>query len=560
MNVLNRRHFLQSTGAVSVSVLPHPIHADEKYHAEIVQKHDGEVQRLLSLQITDHTNRWRGGYADQYGLVHSHSAANLLKQFIAAYGCEQSNYYKDQSVIDRIHLAAEHLNRMQNEQGNIDLVTTNFNSPPDTGFVVHNAGTAAHLAQKHKEDEILQWIKPFLLRAGHALTVGGIHTPNHRWVVCAALAQIHELFPDETYVQRINQWLAEGIDIDEDGMYTERSTTVYNAVTNNALVTIAHKLKRMELLEPVRKNLDAMQYLLHPNGEVVTEISRRQDSNTRGDLRRYWFALRYLAIHDRNGRYAAMLQPHEPQQRDFAALMEYPELNQPLPETEPIPTQYEKIFAAAEITRIREDKMSATVIHTNSSRLFSLHHGDAVINAVRMAAAFFGKGQLIPQQMERRGDVFYFKQSLSAPYYQPLIPSRIVAANGEAWSQSRLERKQSGICYLYYEVELKRVEHGFELMLKATGTNDVPVSVEINLREGGELKGVTKVNHTDDAWLLSSGMAEYQRGGSVIRFGPGKSENTYIQVRGAEDKLPGPSVYLTGYTPMEHTILFECVQ
>jgi hypothetical protein len=29
-------------------------------------------------------------------------------------------------------------------------------------------------------------------------------------------------------------------------------------------------------------------------------------------------------------------------------------------------------------------------------------------------------------------------------------------------------------------------------------------------------------------------------------------------VRGASPKLAGPSVYLCGYTPFDHTVVFEC--
>jgi hypothetical protein len=46
-------------------------------------------------------------------------------------------------------------------------------------------------------------------------------------------------------------------------------------------------------------------------------------------------------------------------------------------------------------------------------------------------------------------------------------------------------------------------------------------------------------------------------GGDAVRFGPGLRQHIYTQVRGAEPKLPGTSVYLCGYTPFDHTLTFE---
>ncbi len=553
--MLDRRTLLQSSAILGGLALSQTIQAKDLYPEDVVKAHDQTVAELLSKQITDPANRWLGGYANQYGLVNPHSAAHILKKFVTAYVCRQSKYFETPVIKERIQLAVNHLLHAQNDQGNIDLLTTNFNSPPDTGFVVHNVATAARLAYIEEETEILDWIKPFLLNAGKALSVGGIHTPNHRWVVCAALAQIHELFPNQAYIDRIDEWLAEGIDIDDDGMYTERSTTVYNAVTNNALVTVAHKLERFELLDPVVKNLQAMRFLVHPNGDVVTAISRRQDLNTRGDLRRYWFGLRYMALRQLDGGFSWMLDTIEPHAVDLSALMEYPELNQPLPKAVSFKT-YDQEFKEAGITRRLKDNISSTVVHTGNSRFFSFHYGEAVVNAVRFATAFFGKGQFVPDTYEQLEDGFYFKQSLTGPYYQPLDPPRKIEASGIAWSAARQEREQSEVCHMHYEVWLLYLTDGFEIKIQAEGTDNVPVAVEINLRDGGELSGVKPVEHTPNAWVLPGGMAEYKMGNDVIRFGPGIAENTYVQVRGADDKLPGPSVYLTSYTPFKHQLKF----
>ena len=120
------------------------------------------------------------------------------------------------------------------------------------------------------------------------------------------MAGLFKLYGEQKYLRRAEQWLAEGIDQDADGQYTERSTIGYNGITNRALVLIADWLNRPEYLAPVRKNLDASLYLLHADGEVVTEISRRQDLNQRGTMSNHWPPLAYMAWKDRNGQYATL--------------------------------------------------------------------------------------------------------------------------------------------------------------------------------------------------------------------------------------------------------------
>ena len=523
--------------------------------SRIIENHDRSVDRLLDSQVTDPTSRWRGAAPDRNGLHQPGSAGGILETFTAAFFHPQSKYHQCNRLIERMKLAADFLIRSQSPQGNIDLLTTNFNSPPDTGFVVHKVAAAANLARLYEKEDLLAMMEPFLRNAGRGMAEGGVHTPNHRWVVCSALAQIHELFPDPSYIQRIDQWLAEGIDIDEEGQYTERSTTVYNAVTNRTLVVMAKKLNRPDLLEPVRCNLDAMLYLLHPDYEVVTEISRRQDINTRGTMAQYWFPLRYLANLNDNGCYATLVQHLEPQHARLATLMEYPELNQPLPKLIPIPDNYEKQYPLSKIARIRRGKTSATLLLGGNSRILALRHGAAVINAVRFASAFFGKGQFIPTTAEKRTGAFYFEQFLEAGYYQPLDPPRNVPAR--AWGAVRRERRQTEIARLHYSAVVTEMENGFKMHIRAEGTDNVPLAIEINLREGGKITGCQPAPDVEDAYLASSEQVTYQMGGDIIRIGPCLCENSYTQIRGAQPKLPGPSVYLTAYTPFDHTLTLE---
>jgi hypothetical protein len=285
---------------------------------------------------------------------------------------------------------------------------------------VHGVASAAAIAARANERHLVDLLRPFLVKAAGAIVVGGVHTPNHRWVVCSALAQLHELFPNASYVRRIDEWLAEGIDIDADGQFTERSTLTYNTVINRALVVMATKLRRPELLDPVRQNLRALPYLLHGDGEIVTEISRRQDQYMRGGIGGYWFPLAYLAVTEKDAQFATMAAEAAEEGVELAAVMEYPELLEPLAAPAPLADDYEKLFTDVGIARIRRGAMSATLVLGGSSRLLTLRSGGAVLEGVRFATSFFGKAQFVPESVEKRGDTYHFRQSLEAPYYQPL--------------------------------------------------------------------------------------------------------------------------------------------
>lgn len=524
------------------------------FDPELAARYDKSAEDLLKRQNTNPNDRHRGSMPDETGLYFMGTAAGILETFASAFLCPQSKFHKNKLMIARAGLAAAYLTREQLPDGNAFLPITNFNSPPDTAFIVNGVATTAWNARQYGSQEVFKMVEPFLQKAAGALVRGGVHTPNHRWVVCSALAQLHALFPSPEIVKRIDQWLAEGIDIDSDGQFTERSAYTYNPIVDRSFVIIAKKLNRPELLEPVRRNLNAMLYLIHADYEVVTEFSRRQDLNQRGTIAPYWFSYAHLARTDKNGQFATIANRFAPVAASLGALLEYPELREQGPAPAAVPGNYEKIFPKIGVARIRRGPVSATVL-SGQNRFFLLRHGAAVIGAVRFASAFFGKGQFASETMEQRDGGFYLTQSLSGPYYQPMDPSRRITVDN--YDSTRRERKQSEVCRLEQSVFIKESGNGFSVRIQSGGTNDVPLAIEINLREGGKVDGCESLPKVTDGWILPQGFAVYRAGADAIRFGPGAAPHKYTQVRGADVKLPGPSVYITGYTPFDRTLTFE---
>jgi hypothetical protein len=296
-------------------------------------------------------------------------------------------------------------------------------------------------------------------------------------------------------------------------------------------------------------------FLVHPNGQVVTEISRRQDQYKPGSLRRYYLPYRYMAIRDQNGDFAAMTQLIEEKvgqalSGELLYLLENPEYLKSLPSSLPLPDNYVRHFAASGLVRFRQGLSSMSVL-SNNSTFFSMHQGEAVLQGLRFASAFFGKGQF-QGRLTFSGGRCELVQELKGPYYQPL-PSGVIPYG--TWPPgNRLRRKQTEVQELTSRVTISIDGGHCECRIEITGTERVPVSVELSFRKGGSFVGVGQIEGLPEAHSLKEGFGEYRVGTDAIRFGPGRMDHSWVQLRGAEPKLEGQSVFLTGFTPFEQTI------
>lgn len=540
------------------------IHADTmpEWLRALVKQADKSIESLLTYQVKDPQSPDLGGLRDGFDLLNPHSTSALIQYGANGLFSPASRFYRSKELLADMNLAALYLIKIQHSDGTIDLLSTNFHSTPDTGFLVKRLAMAYKLIEQSGTDgadQMLPNLKTFLLRGGDALSVGGIHTPNHRWVVSAALTKLNELWPNPKYVARVEQWLAEHIDIDRDGQYNEKSTFIYSSLTDRLLITVGKGLKKPELFDAVRKNLDMTMYYVHPNAEIVTDASGRQDKAIVGTLENCYYPYRYFAIKDGNGQYAAMCRLIEKTaSAKTVGFLDYfltdPSLWVELPAEKPVPVNYVKTFAYSGLVRIRRDRWDSTLI-ANNPVWFTFMKGNAVLQGVRFVSSFFGKGQFQSEKILENGNEWVLTQKLDGPYFQP-YPKESIAPDGDWEKMPRNFRPQSEVQTLETKITVRETSGGMEIDVVTNGTERVPATLELIFRPGGTLKGVSKIENTKDAWLLKEATGSYELDGDTISFGPGLALHKNIALRGALPAMEAPTVFLTGFTPFKHVIRF----
>jgi hypothetical protein len=531
-----------------------------QWMVQLIQLNDQHLKNYPAIKVKDKAHIYYGGYYNGYEIPNPGSTWSFVIAACVAISCSESSNYRSVDLLKEIKEAIECLLKMQHEDGTIDLLDTNFHSTPDTGFMVKRIVPAYTFLKKSGtpgSEPVLALFEKLLLQAGECLVRGGIHTPNHRWVVSAALTQLNNVWPNPRYVARIEEWLSEHIDLDPDGQYNEKSTYGYSGVVDRVLITISKGLNKPWILDAVRKNLKMMRYYLHPNGEVVTEASSRQDKGQIGTMENYYYPLRYLALLDNDGEFAAMCRLIEKTSFNSLAgfliyFLEDETIYKELPADKPLPVNYVKAFPYSGVVRMRKADWDATLLSSNPAWL-NFHKEKLALQGMRVAASFFGKGQFQTEAIEQNGNSWVLKSKLDGPYYQP-YPKDKIDPNGDLNKMPRSLRAKSEVQYLDTTVTVTPNEKSLVVDIDMKGTDGVPVTLELIFRRGGEFQGVQAHPTQKDAYLFAGKEAVYSKDNQQIKFGPGKIEHKWLQLRGALPAMDAPTVYITGYTPFKHQL------
>ncbi|NEE04678.1 hypothetical protein [Phytoactinopolyspora halotolerans] len=603
-NGMDRRNFLRTASAGLIAI-PSALTwmagaASPSTRSSVALTDDGEVDEpALSVLVNAADEIGSGALRSDVGAGSPRSQARTIRRLVAPFVSPRSQHHHSGAFVDSILERLRVLERQQHDNGTFTI--GNIQSPPDTGFLIEDLGVMVSLLRVDdhpRRRALAQPIERMMRRAGSGLVNGGVHTPNHRWKIVSALARINDVRPDAAYVQRIDDWLAEGIDQFPDAMYSERSPTYAAEVTNLSLLAAAWVLDRPELLDGVRRNLEMYLYLTEENGEVEAIHSRRQDQDHRLKyVRDFYLQYREFALRDHDGRFTAVVKGIE--QRDaghlgdaFANVLERPELIAVLPEPSELPTDYAEFFPSAQLARVRRGTTSASVfggtdwyhdgeqthlfnrigsgISTNPTFL-KLRRGEAVLEAVRMSPVFFSMGHFRSNGLEVVDDgVYRLHNELAIPYALPLPDEHrredgdyrhTNSIDGRYFSKLDFPNRPHHFVTLRSQVLVTEVTGGFDLDFTVDETDDVNVTIELSFRSGGELTGVESLDD-DGAYRLLGGHGSYRVGDDVITFGPGNdtgvvdmaSGEQYSVHNGNLPPLSDTRVYITGVTPFEHRL------
>ncbi|TCO49278.1 hypothetical protein EV646_103256 [Kribbella antiqua] len=510
------------------------------------------------------------------------NVARKARRLVSGYVWGKSSYYHDASLLAPLQWLVEQLAARQHEDGLYDV--GNLHSPPDSSFAIQDVCMIYGLLDADDQAATLPQraiLEKVLKKAGPALAGGGVHTPNHRWEISAALARTHHLFPDRRYAARIDDWLDEGIDATPDGIYSERSSTYASEVTNHCLVTVAWLRDKPELLEYVERNLDATLYFIEPNGEVDTVASRRQDQNRIREVWWYLTQFRELALHTGDGRFSTVAKSIEQRGTgelgDFLAeVLERPEIAAVLPAAQPAPTDFVQHFPSQASARIRHGARTASVfggtdfhdipvissgLSTNPT-FFKLRNGAAILDSVRLSPVFFSTGHFRADGMRRVGpNTYKLSQEVKVPYHLPL-PKRYrrsdglyaLTLDGRFYASMDFPHRPKQYRTLRTDVTIVELGNGWDLSFEFDG-DETSYAIELCFRTGGTLAGVDALDASGN-YQLSSGTGSYTVGSDRISFGPGNGATrvgmdpgeryTYL---GGSLTPDGQRVYLTGRTP-----------
>ncbi len=537
------------------------------HYMTILKDSDKRVRRSLAIQITDSNDQINyGGFRDSDSLVESKFAIYRMTTMMTCYMNQDSYWYQNSDLYNRILLAINFISRSQRENGFFDLNNCNFYSAPDTAFCVKRLLPVYCYMKNNSTTEqirhVRELVENIIIKAADAMNQGGFHTPNHRWAIASVMMFCSVLFDNASYSETANRYLLEGIDCNEDGEYSERSAGNYNRICNDAMILLSVALKNDSYLNYVERNLEMMMNYIEPDDSIFTNNSTRQDRGVKLYPKDYYFEYLYLGNRLNRPDFLAAANyimdiVHRHNLSSMDCLIHYmncPELIGLETDKCSLPTVYGKYFLESGLVRKRNNNYSYSLVK-NSPAFFYFQHGDLAVG-IRIGASFCEHRYFIPQDLKEVSSSSYLlSQTMVGWYYLPFTEK---PSTTDWWSMKNDTRDKLLGPDLSFTVKTTEIENGIDFHIITEGIDKAPLRIELAFDAGARIdnESFTIEGLSGAGILAKSGIIKASKGEYSITAGPAFAVHDYTAGKfGSAGRNPNCfTVYFTDLTCFDHTI------
>lgn len=564
----------------------------ERYMEFLIHSAQKRVDQFLKLQVTDPGQPDYGAIKTE--MLETKPTIYVLACAAAVYCCKDSRYWHDARLLEAMNLAMDFVGRYQRDNGGLDYPSCNFNSAADTSFCFKRLIGAYRLFELYEPhaaevESLKAKYKLVMKKALGMICSGGFHTPNHRWGIAAALMQGAGLFAEDQIwsgelLHRADLYLAEGIDGNAEGEYAERSTGNYNAVVNQAMMSMYEESGDVEFLGYVARNLNMMQTYIDPDDTIFTQNSTRQDQGKSDYPDKYFYQYLYMAAAatDPSAPYAGYHQLfdgaahkiiHDCRERGDLApdclhiIMLHKEMEEYHFQNYGYLATYRKYYEDAGVLRVKTPLFGYSVLKGKSAFLY-LKAGSMPVfvkigESIGSCRNFIADtieveaGHETKTESECNPVICRLESVVNASYYLPFQEKQ---STSDWWKMDHASRDILVNSQLKTNVVITQEEDGLTLEILTEGLSSVPVRVEICVPAGAVLENSQFHQSTGkgEGIILRDGTVTLRQGEQVMEIGPGFGTHEFKgHYSGEEANDSGYTIWMNDYTPFERKIRFR---
>jgi hypothetical protein len=413
------------------------------------------------------------------------------------------------------------------------------------------------------------WLRDPMYRlidsSASGIAAGGFHTPNHRWAISSCLLHCAKITGREELAGRARQYLNEGLDINGDGEFAERSAGNYNQVNDDQMIRLYLATGDETFLQAAKKNLEMMYAYIDPDESVFTNNSTRQDYGRKVYTESYYDLFLLMGFLLKEPKLGAMAEwiyqsaLHRGKQPGGVEwLLLYPEMDgygSLAPFSLPF-ERYDRLFTDSKIARVRNGCFSYTLMEDKPNFLY-FQHGAATMYMV-IYSNLCDRRNFVASSLKKTEEGYRMTSHAEGWYYLPFYPEKPATSDWWAMDNPHSRPKIQGLP-LDTTVDVLGRENGIDVRIHTEGVDQLPLRVELGFLPNCQVRSDSFIltGKAGESITLLKGEVEVRaESGETITLSPvfgrhnvqARSGGAYPQ---SQDHF---TLYLTDYTPVDRVL------